>query len=187
MRRRSLPQPCRSKCWSRSRRFMRRQSGERAQQLGEGVSVNSRGRGVFIGMSGFFAGALVAPLVPWSPLPKARWWSSRCWPPRRPGLSRGRLPDRAGGDEEFALLDTIRVVKPQQSCRGAALGGSRLDAAPDELEMDQPNGLVAGGTAARWLPFARRSRSDHYPSGNCTACTPKPGSRPRLYRHAFRR
>src|SRR5208337_5391243 len=48
---------------------------------------------------------------------------------------RGRHPDRAGGDEEFALLDTIRVVQPQQSCRGAALGGSRLDAAPDELEM----------------------------------------------------
>ncbi len=33
--------------------------------------MNSRGRGVFIGMSGFFAGALVASLVPWSPLPKA--------------------------------------------------------------------------------------------------------------------
>ncbi|MGC1723653.1 MAG: hypothetical protein WA746_32120 [Isosphaeraceae bacterium] len=33
--------------------------------------MNSRGRGVFIGMSGFFGGALVAALVPWSPLPKA--------------------------------------------------------------------------------------------------------------------
>ena len=33
--------------------------------------MNSRGRGVFIGMSGFFAGALVASLVSWSPLPKA--------------------------------------------------------------------------------------------------------------------
>ena len=33
--------------------------------------MNSRGRGVFIGMSGFFAGALVASVVSWSPLPKA--------------------------------------------------------------------------------------------------------------------
>ena len=32
--------------------------------------MNSRGRGVFIGMSGFFAGALVASVVSWSPLPK---------------------------------------------------------------------------------------------------------------------
>jgi len=50
---------------------MRRPSGDRAGQLVGGVSVNARGRGVFIGMSGFFAGALAASLVPWSPLTKA--------------------------------------------------------------------------------------------------------------------
>jgi hypothetical protein len=50
---------------------MRRQSGERAQQLVGEVSVNSRGRGAIIGISGFFAGALVASVVSWSPLPKA--------------------------------------------------------------------------------------------------------------------
>ena len=44
---------------------------DRAQQLVGEVSVNSRGRGVFIGTSGFFAGTLVASVVSWSPLPKA--------------------------------------------------------------------------------------------------------------------
>ena len=29
-------------------------------------------------------------------------------------LSGGGLPDRAAGDEEFALGDTLRVVEPQQ-------------------------------------------------------------------------
>jgi hypothetical protein len=33
--------------------------------------VNSRPRGAFIGMSGFFAGALVASVVSWPPPPRA--------------------------------------------------------------------------------------------------------------------
>src|SRR5271157_3774278 len=99
---------------------------------------------------------------------------------------RGRLPDRAGGDEEFALLDTIRVVKPQQSRRGAALGGSRLDAAPDELEMINPTvscGRNSGSMApvcssieVRSLPF-RELHSVHAKARFSAAVVP----------HAFRR
>src|SRR5271166_5340109 len=110
-------------------------------ERGKGTSLNSDSLAPKPLASSFYV------RVPEAPSPHERSISVTSLLP-----SLGRLPNRAGGDEEFAFRDTIRVVEPHQPCRGAALGGARLDAAPDELEMINP---MVSSRVEQWLDGSR--------------------------------